>query len=375
MELSYKRTFKESYMIIESEMENYGYEERMLKENELKTLLAFYTLQVNGKIQFWYDISSKQSIKDYLDQNSLSYELLLDLFAHMMVAFSEVAKFLLSSRHIILSCETIYISRQKPYEIYLCYCPAIEEESGLTDLMEYILQVLDHENEELTKLCYTLYEITLDEHSTISDLYEYIRENMIGELHNELIEDDKIVYEREEDELQETYNYMEEEELDQDIQSSFDTVSMLEKIRQKGLEIIEMIKGWTKNKNEQIVQKEDLVIDPEPVECNPTVFLGSKSQKCCGNLRYIGSEAESDYVISGNIFRIGTHGANDACLTSQTVSRHHAKINEINSRYYLEDLNSTNGTFLNDMMLNYNERYELNPGDRIRFADVPYIFS
>ena len=64
MEVSYKRTYKESYLIITGTLGSYQYEEMMLKENELKTLLTFYTMDVNGKTQFWYDISSKQSIKD-----------------------------------------------------------------------------------------------------------------------------------------------------------------------------------------------------------------------------------------------------------------------------------------------------------------------
>lgn len=37
-------------------------------------------------------------------------------------------------------------------------------------------------------------------------------------------------------------------------------------------------------------------------------------------------------------------------------------------------MNSTNGTFVNDEMLNYKEQRELSPGDVLRFADVKYRF-
>ncbi|MBQ4299961.1 MAG: hypothetical protein II765_00340, partial [Lachnospiraceae bacterium] len=123
MEVSYKRTYKESYLIITGTLGSYQYEEMMLKENELKTLLTFYTMDVNGKTQFWYDISSKQSIKDYLEQNPISFELLIRIFAAIMVAFEEVAKYLLRTEHILLSAETIYVSRQEGQEVYLCYYP------------------------------------------------------------------------------------------------------------------------------------------------------------------------------------------------------------------------------------------------------------
>ena len=74
MEISYKRTHKESYMIISTEEYVSDYEEQMLKENEIRSLLSFYTMEMNGRIQFWYDISGKQSLKDYLQQKEVTYE-------------------------------------------------------------------------------------------------------------------------------------------------------------------------------------------------------------------------------------------------------------------------------------------------------------
>jgi hypothetical protein len=179
MEVSYKRTYKESYLIITGTLGSYQYEEMMLKENELKTLLTFYTMDVNGKTQFWYDISSKQSIKDYLEQNPISFELLIRIFAAIMVAFEEVAKYLLRTEHILLSAETIYVSRQEGQEVYLCYYPGDQDgKCGLSDFMNHIIGVLDYADDDLTRLCYSLYEMTLDEHTTIGDLYEYIQENL-----------------------------------------------------------------------------------------------------------------------------------------------------------------------------------------------------
>lgn len=45
MEISYKRTHKESYMIISTEEYVSDYEEQMLKENEIRSLLSFYTME------------------------------------------------------------------------------------------------------------------------------------------------------------------------------------------------------------------------------------------------------------------------------------------------------------------------------------------
>lgn len=403
MEVSYKRTYKESYLIITGTLGSYQYEEMMLKENELKTLLTFYTMDVNGKTQFWYDISSKQSIKDYLEQNPISFELLIRIFAAIMVAFEEVAKYLLRTEHILLSAETIYVSRQEGQEVYLCYYPGDQDgKCGLSDFMNHIIGVLDYADDDLTRLCYSLYEMTLDEHTTIGDLYEYIQENLpedyiqASNMPRGNSTGDNCALQKEEHIYAEggehidfvenvaTYDDMEEPAEEEVAQREFDfggnvIEEMFNRIRSKGLEIYDMIMSWQKDKKGRAEDNKplenDLIIEPEPVECEPTVFIGAKSNKVYGSLRYIGNEKESDYIIDSNIFRIGTHGANDACLNSQTVSRHHAKINEIDNHFYIQDLNSTNGTFLNDIMLNYSQSYELNPGDRITFADVPYIFS
>jgi pSer/pThr/pTyr-binding forkhead associated (FHA) protein len=61
-------------------------------------------------------------------------------------------------------------------------------------------------------------------------------------------------------------------------------------------------------------------------------------------------------------------------IAKDTISRYHARIECENSDYYLEDLNSTNGTFVNEKQLTYKEKRKLESNDIIRFADVKYRF-
>ena len=68
MEISYKRTHKESYMIISTEEYVSDYEEQMLKENEIRSLLYFYNIEMNGRIQIWYENYGKKSLKYYMHQ-------------------------------------------------------------------------------------------------------------------------------------------------------------------------------------------------------------------------------------------------------------------------------------------------------------------
>lgn len=62
-------------------------------------------------------------------------------------------------------------------------------------------------------------------------------------------------------------------------------------------------------------------------------------------------------------------------LTSPVISRYHAKIEEMEGTYFLSDLSSTNGTFLNGKRLTPEEPNVLIPGDKISFANICFIFT
>ena len=49
----------------------------------------------------------------------------------------------------------------------------------------------------------------------------------------------------------------------------------------------------------------------------------------------------------------------DYCLEKDVISRFHAKITKEKMKYYLTDLNSTNGTFINEMPLQTYETKEI----------------
>jgi hypothetical protein len=65
----------------------------------------------------------------------------------------------------------------------------------------------------------------------------------------------------------------------------------------------------------------------------------------------------------------------DYVLDYKPVSRIHAKITGAeDGSYFLEDLNSRNGTFINDNRINSNTRYPITVGDRISIADKEFTF-
>ena len=64
----------------------------------------------------------------------------------------------------------------------------------------------------------------------------------------------------------------------------------------------------------------------------------------------------------------------DYVIKEETVSRFHGKFVKRGEEIYLTDLNSTNGTRVNDRVLEVQEQLKLEEGDRVLFADAEYVF-
>lgn len=62
-------------------------------------------------------------------------------------------------------------------------------------------------------------------------------------------------------------------------------------------------------------------------------------------------------------------------VNDTSVSRIHCKVEEADGHYYLTDLNSTNGTYVNYSKMRKNEKYEIFEGDNIIVADVEFTFT
>lgn len=72
---------------------------------------------------------------------------------------------------------------------------------------------------------------------------------------------------------------------------------------------------------------------------------------------------------------IGRTNGNDLIINGRTVSRRHARLWFENGRWYLADMQSANGTFVNSMRLQPNQPAALNDGDVLNFGDEIVLFN
>jgi class 3 adenylate cyclase len=92
------------------------------------------------------------------------------------------------------------------------------------------------------------------------------------------------------------------------------------------------------------------------------VFLVSQQPESLGD----------EYRFTSDVMKVGRDESNDIVLQRPGVSRYHARITRNGAVYAIEDLRSSNGTWLNDVRVT--GKAFLNDGDSLRFDDAAFVF-
>jgi len=87
---------------------------------------------------------------------------------------------------------------------------------------------------------------------------------------------------------------------------------------------------------------------------------------------YLTDPNKKEHVLPPETAIIGRAVECDVVITSSRVSREHARLHLEGRRWYLEDLGSTNGTFLNDERIL--RSMELRDGDHITIGELTFTF-
>lgn len=110
-------------------------------------------------------------------------------------------------------------------------------------------------------------------------------------------------------------------------------------------------------------------------DINPTVLLNADAHFGC-RLEPLEKDRYEIIRITDFPFVIGKQRGNvDYVLDKEVVSRFHVKILKEEDRFFIMDLNSTNGTYLNNRPLSCYQRYELQEGDEVAIAGIKYTFN
>lgn len=375
-------------MTLEEKPEESRYQYCILNRGGIRFLLPCSLRYIDGEAYLYYDISSTQNIAQLFDGRTLGREWMRDFLWGMERMQQELSRYLLEGRNVVWNPEQIYQDLEKK-DFYFMYVPYCRKNTGFKQLLEFWVEHIDYEDEALVEFVYGLHE----QYATAGEAC----------LNRQIFEDFKEVEKKEKQrrkpsatedttgpesmqEPKETFEYDTpsnsrevSETGDGDRRKGFlsflggrrkkqDPVSYQEVLRQQvGMQVLGAV-------SEESVYGKDGDIKIEEEEYGRTVYLEEQRRERVRGLYR--DNGELAVRIDRLPFVIGKKREEvDYALDDRSVSRVHARILEENGILYLEDLNSTNGTYKNGLRMQPYEKRKLEKDDELRFGRAEYTFQ
>ena len=407
MKISYKKNFDKSYMVLQPDrrLPEDSYCIKLLENTSAPALLHLTLEHMNDSDNLLYDISGKQSFSKAFENEKMTYNDFLALLDSLDILSLTLSDYLLQSDNLLINEDTIFLSHtRKSY--YFCYLPARQEslQIQLRGLFNNILSLIDYEDKRLSTLAFSLNTVVQNDNFTISDLACVFMENDLPDTPDRL--NSPPVFTGQTEETDEDFS---REPVYKERKSA---PSFLQKARfyfndHRFDEIFDDINSAKifKHIRETVIPQPALPLDtdiyddnyeftPDPVVFRDDIRYGEQESDPGDNISDTSSlniEAVTWHTLSGTglasgiiihlqslPFFIGSreNGLNYSLL-HPTISRTHCKIYEdpgSPGQLLVQDLNSKNGTFVNDTPLSPYGTLVLKSGDTLQLADLSFIF-
>ncbi|MCQ2509449.1 MAG: FHA domain-containing protein [Lachnospiraceae bacterium] len=173
MQAEYRRDTHYSYLVLfEEEADPAGsFQKRMFLENAVPGFLSCRMHEFNCNGKYFYDISSRQSLKNSMEAKALDGAGMETLLTSLIRALNGLQEYLLDTGGFCLQPEWIF-SGQDGKSFEFCYYPGGHQDwkEQLRLLAEYLLPRLDYRDSEAVRLGYGFYQAVIDNRITVAEL-------------------------------------------------------------------------------------------------------------------------------------------------------------------------------------------------------------
>lgn len=370
LQMEYRNGYHHNYLRLRTEWENntkMRYQYCILTRRKPEGLLRAHIYSEDGENGLCYDISSKQSLSKYFLKGGITTEWMESLEKALKEALWSMEQYLMDYRNLILRPDCVFQDMDSGTIEFLYYPYYIEKaEPDMEEFLSFLLEHTDEGEPELLEIFYTIYA-------------EW--EKMPAEFTAETF---LILWEKQKKAEKREARRAEEE---RELPLPEDEISIpAEKAPEAGSPLL----GWYRKRRKeeksasgygarpvpekQESKAEDAVVESWE-ESGRTTYLEVKPEK--EEKKLFGNGKQNRKVISLESLPliIGKKGGMaDVVLTDSSVSRMHARITAEEEKIYLEDLNTTNGTYKNGVRLKPYERVELWKEDEIRLGKLEFTY-
>lgn len=415
LDVTYRRNLHRSHMCIRAQGTAGTCELKMMEGKQIPHLLKLEITVMEGETYYLYDISGKQQIDDYLSGKKMRYEILWRLLFSIKELCRVLPDYLLREAGVCLKEEYIYVNLEDG-SLYFTYLPFWQESlpEAFERYMEGILRKTDHQDQAATELVYQVYQNCLAENASVHKILETAmaeqkkqepgeekkekspEEYFSAEIPEETAAEKKKLWEKAADRIKirpgsHTWFCQFSEQLEKLLEKEMFSLKKKNSGQEKktenkkpfrnkssGRKLFQKAEFWKKKEEKPDLSFSKAPAEAKPEECvqlHPTEILAVRGQDPMGKLIYQGIHGCGDILITGDEFLIGKNRQQaQGIIEAEGISRLHARISRQEMEYYLEDLNSTNGTYLNEIPLEYHQKKAMCRNDRVRFGAEEYMF-
>jgi|GEM_PF-4436116 len=137
-------------------------------------------------------------------------------------------------------------------------------------------------------------------------------------------------------------------------------------VTQLGLVVEDLGSANGTSVNDQKISKPTLFQSGDKIKFHNMEFIAEFISPAKNEILFLRSENYPDKELQGQLF-VGRDPECDVCIPDHRVSRKHAKITVTQLGAFVEDLNSINGTYVNDQKID--RATQVNSGDCLRFHE------
>lgn len=383
------------------------YEYKMCVHNHIESILGFQQRSENGKLYLYYEISGMQSMDIYLQTHKLKRKFAIQMINALLRLSREVSEYALDLEKIVFTPRYVMVTSEEELRFVYNFIEKDTNAEGIETLLEASIDYMDYQDELLMTKIFELYEKCLEQQKNfllekeILELKDMLADKQIMENVDESSSDSEELWIRREEGTQNEDIVLEPENekrnwkikkeiliiliLDLLVVIFWRPLTILKIFFAMAVGIVMVILNnypYKKGKKEAEMEKEKEAVFLEEYEnlieknleennCTKFIVLGEsngvlyslqeKEPKCI----YISEEPQ---IIGKDTEKV------QIVIRYEGISRLHAIVVKEGKSCMVEDLNSTNGTKINEETLVPRKRYILQQGDKVSFAGVDYIF-
>ena len=368
MHIEYKNSFNRNFLKLKAEWERdkkMRYQYRIITSRKLEGLLPAGIYSEDEEQGIYYDISSKQNLEKIFLKGRITAAWMERLEADLKAVLWSLEQYLLDNHNLILRPDCIFQDMESDKIFFLYYPYYIEKEKA--NLEEFLSFLIEHTEEGETELLEIFYDMYSD-WETMQEQFSIETFLLLWEKYRSKVRGEEVPDLRQEGEIFPAEPVGEAAEGSKKLNIGEFLFGKYRKDKEEDTKGRMAMEQW-EYRAEPALQEDALE------EQGKTTYLEVKPEREERKLFGVGKQNRKVIALDKLPLIIGKKGEmTDVVLSDASVSRMHVRITEEDGHIYLEDLNTTNGTYKNGVRLGPYERVELLKEDEVRLGKLEFTY-